>query len=1727
MFVQIARHSNRVKDSQSVIQGFKKGGILTYSGWKRVDGDTKDPLKLNPLSDCIGMVNTYAAEMNGQTNHLNNRLDCKGDTCELSLGDGTKRLYEKIESPPSELLGEELLPTVASKIENPYYFRLVSEALPSGNIMHYSYNADGHLASVEIHNALGDNVHSWMQFTYQFHPKGCHVEITSSDEKKLIYAFEKTQIDGKTHLALKKVLGSHSLPVSYHYQIHDSHHLLTQKILPEDRLLEIDYDNQARVKTLKSPDAQSGKPTLLYGFSYGDTFTDVVNAAGIKTRYLYDNRLQLIAIERYDQKSQLYRADQKYYGQTKKDATLLVARSVADSKGHVLSYRSFKYDSNGNVLEERLCGNLTGKKDVSLQVDAKGKLLNPDEEECHVKKFTYSEDGFNLLTSLGDSKGNRTTYHYEEKSNRLCRKLIYEGIRIKKREFRFYNDDAICIQIFEDNNSHEDPEKIDGYGGNERHIKEIHPKRNLPGVGLPEIIEESALDISTKKQISIKKLVNTYSPQGDLLSCATYDADSNYAYSVSKTFNHLGQVTSETDPEGKIISYSYDKIGNQILASVPHEQKTVETRYDFRNNPFQIIEIADHLQAVQQYSYDALDRKISSTDRFGNTTHYEYDDFGHLTRLIHPTVLDEYAKPIQPTFSYTYDIFGNVLTTTDSKGYVTQKIYNLRGDPTKIFYPDGSFELFKYDPEGSLHQSKSRNSILTVYAYDYLGRIIRKELSIQEAKGVEHYFNTHLYNYSAFRLLEEKDDDATTQLKYDPAGRVIEIFKYANGRINAVHESRKTEIVYDSLGRESKKKTWFDIGDADYSLECIEYDLLGNVLQKWTEDADGNIYLLTNFTYDDAGRCVEECSGQTLLKTVYDPFGEPIAYLDALGNETKIIIDYEQDKLIKTIINPLGVQTIIQFDALGRIVSTVKKDSKKNPLSSEKILYDALGNKSVAIHANIIDGKQIGTQKTRWVYGPMNRLDQLIEAENSPEEKTTVYTYDDLGRLESKLLPGTENPLYYTYGKKGQVSKIACVAGKKTLLSHSFSHDRKGNITSASTHGGQKVGRTYNIFSQVIEENVEDGEGKYTLKFQYDRKGRLKSITLPDQSSINYVYDAIFGREIIRTSSNGEELYTHTYNVYNPEGKLTNETLIGYCGDRKTHYDACSRKISVTTDYHSETVPKGGYSSLGLLLSVQRQGEFPLENGSYTYNTLSKLISENNGVHKTHSYDSLDNRLSENQEQLFYNTLNQLITKANTEYTYDPQGNLLRKSLDGEETHFESNLMSELISIKKPDESSLQFTYDPFGRRLIKKPSQGSISRSFYLGHHELGILTKTGSVQKLRIPGIPGDAISLKSVAIEIHDQAYAVLHDLSGNVCALLDPDAREIVESYTYTAFGQEKIYNAFQELTDVSDIGNLWRYAEKPIDEETGLIYFGLRYYDPEIGRWISQDPQGYIEGPNLYAYCNNDPLNTFDQFGLSSTRDPSFLFHWGVPKGYDRTSGGDLDKTVSAYLPKVTYCNTFEQMYPNYERSKVFSLGLKETKDIGIGFINGIWNDFDGAYQSALHISELTDGYNIHAVYNATHGRCSDLKECKMGLKYIATEPVIQLHTMWNSFFEKSSIDAKFLMVCHSQGVIHVRNALLDYPLALRERIIVVAIAPAAYIYQATCAQVVHIRNESLIRDFVPRFDTDGAKRSQETIVDVRSHPDADTFDHALISPTYRSELYLRLNNFIESGGRKI
>ena len=193
------------------------------------------------------------------------------------------------------------------------------------------------------------------------------------------------------------------------------------------------------------------------------------------------------------------------------------------------------------------------------------------------------------------------------------------------------------------------------------------------------------------------------------------------------------------------------------------------------------------------------------------------------------------------------------------------------------------------------------------------------------------------------------------------------------------------------------------------------------------------------------------------------------------------------------------------------------------------------------------------------------------------------------------------------------------------------------------------------------------------------------------------------------------------------------------------------------------------------------------------------------------------------------------------------------------------------------------------------------------------------------------------------------------------------------------------------------------------------------------------------------------------------------------------------------------------------------------------FINGADNTFDQAQGYAKYISDLVlvGGSNIHGVYNATHGKVTDGKECDMGLAFIATKPVRLLHEIWNDCIKNISPNAKILTIYTSQGGgIHVRNALLDYPDELSQRILLVGIAPAAYPFPETCNNERNYRAKAH-RDPIPRIDRIGIQRAKETIIDLKSHSNAPLHDHCIQSPTYQRELFNRIETYKNSVGRKI
>ena len=109
---------------------------------------------------------------------------------------------------------------------------------------------------------------------------------------------------------------------------------------------------------------------------------------------------------------------------------------------------------------------------------------------------------------------------------------------------------------------------------------------------------------------------------------------------------------------------------------------------------------------------------------------------------------------------------------------------------------------------------------------------------------------------------------------------------------------------------------------------------------------------------------------------------------------------------------------------------------------------------------------------------------------------------------------------------------------------------------------------------------------------------------------------------------------------------------------------------------------------------------------------------------------------------------------------------------------------------------------------------------------------------------------------------------HGTEQGSCAL-ELDGRGLVLSYEeYTPFGGTSII-AGNAQTEVKRKD--YRYSGKECDDSTGLYYYGARYYAPWVGRWISCDPAGTIDGPNLYAFVGGNPVTNRDETGLTRHR----------------------------------------------------------------------------------------------------------------------------------------------------------------------------------------------------------------------------------------------------------------
>jgi RHS repeat-associated protein len=236
--------------------------------------------------------------------------------------------------------------------------------------------------------------------------------------------------------------------------------------------------------------------------------------------------------------------------------------------------------------------------------------------------------------------------------------------------------------------------------------------------------------------------------------------------------------------------------------------------------------------------------------------------------------------------------------------------------------------------------------------------------------------------------------------------------------------------------------------------------------------------------------------------------------------------------------------------------------------------------------------------------------------------------------------------------------------------------------------------------------------------------------------------------------------------------------------------------------------------------------------------------------------------------QLVISTVIRSFLPVTNSFSYDLNGNLLS---DGQRT-FEYDDQDQLTAVTVSNAWRSEFVYDAVGRRRITRDKSWAAGtwnltnevRYVYDGmtvlqerdSNNVAIATYT---RGLGDGGGIGGLLALSRAAGTNTEHLY-YSSDAGGNITALLNSSGA-VVGRYLYDPFG-----NLIGKWGPKADL-NPYRFSSKEIHPNSGLYYYGFRFYDPNLQRWVNQDPLGEAGGMNLYGFVGNSPMGGVDPYGL--------------------------------------------------------------------------------------------------------------------------------------------------------------------------------------------------------------------------------------------------------------------
>lgn len=939
---------------------------------------------------------------------------------------------------------------------------------------------------------------------------------------------------------------------------------------------------------------------------------------------------------------------------------------------------------------------------------------------------------------------------------------------------------------------------------------------------------------------------------------------------VTNVYDSLGRVKEQRNAENNL--YQYFFAGTRSEEIDPAGFSSVW----YFNGLGGATKSIDKLSRVSTTTYDGFGRAVRSIFPEGNSVEYTYAD-GSCTppekRCIHKVKSIRTFPKSGPGFietSFRYwgaDKRYQLLWSVDGKNERTDYNSNLAGQITSLTAPEVEDEngtvsrpITRFIRESSGNTKGFLKEIIdptgrsTKFHYDTKGNLVRRE-----------------------QLDSDGGPALNTCYRYNAVGDVVEVAdpRYATGTCDfngSIPDHRTGHVVY---ANDNRLPTQITLPDPDGSGPLLppESSILYGLedLQTEVREKIGNGHLTSQTRYNSLRLPEEQFVSNTgtmsltpSVRTTYDVLDRP--------EVTQIDTRYGGSRLrrgVKTNYRPDGsVQSVIEAYDTPEADIVASYTYTDNGL--QETVTDANGN------------------VTTFVYDAYDRLEKIEYPGSSTDCET--YRYDNNGNVLAVRrrssgdcnLPGTtsdQHTLITTYDALNRATFVDMPSGTPDVTTK---YDLAGRVKHRSV-SGHATTYAHDGFGRLTQV-TDDGR---TVLYTYDKADNVETITWPATAQVSaftafYDYDPLNRlRGIYENNKNGALIASYEYDQLSRRTKITRggsggSTLYSYEAVRqggRTAYEPAGSLDSITHTFGSETV---GYE-----LDYNRFGEIEylnITNADYDWQPpwrKSVVFGAANALNQLTTVDgsALSYSAAGDIEDLPSNDVT--MPQDQLVLTYDGAGRL--KTANNVNTS-----------------RNATYTYGPSGQRsrTVVTNGGGGTTDHLVVGGQVLASYTGSGALLRRYIPGAGGLAplAWYEYGGNSTLDHQYYFATDHLGSVIALVDSSNGSVVERYAYGPYGET--YVGTPPNVQAPSGGSAFRYTGQLYDGETGLSYYGARYYAPSLGRFISPDPIGYGDGLNMYAYVGNNPVNYVDPTGLFAQ---SVQGYGSAGSGFDmlRSQGGSF------------------------------------------------------------------------------------------------------------------------------------------------------------------------------------------------------------------------------------------